>query len=283
MQHGNKDGSMMSFGKKTTKKVAYKSAKKARKSVGKATKKSAKKAAKKIQGKYYGWSSIWPQDYETWFATVRNPFGSSRDPWNPSGFRSSAEPLMLDFDYSQNRVSRYKGEEFGAAPFPNNSPLEWEDAIGLFVDEAKQYAPRSSQINTFWAYGPRKGGAGADLPREASKELFVLSDGIPVVDFSKPLIQVKIKVQEGRVGSSVVLAVPGEDTSGWSISSSRGYFALSSALVDPFERCETHLGYYRKGPIAVRAIRGDRFYGFTFEAFVNCKKGELRTHNFRWT
>lgn len=251
--------------KKATKKIASKKAAKV-----------VKKVAKKTPGGYRG------ESFDEWFEDVKNPLNRSRSYWTTSGTSPSDRSLVLDFNYEKKRVSRFCGEDFGAAPFPNDSPLEWSDAIGLFVDESMHFLPCLHPSTTFWTFEPKKGQLEVKDRETRMKELFILRDGMPVVDFTKPILHVRVSVRQGRASRASTLAVPGEVTSSWALPLRAREFHLSSLLLQIFDWSETQLGYYREGPISIRAIKGDRFYGLTFEAFMNCTRGKLKTHNFEW-
>lgn len=262
-------------------------------SVRKATKKSskpaksgtkrwspAKKTAKKTGVNYPTLSKASTQTFAEWMEStgisVRNDCESSSP--------KPDERLRLDFDFANGRVQRYHLDQAKTAPFPDGRQLLWRDAIGLFTDEARLLDRCSTPQTTFWQFEPRRHQLATDAKKDLwEQELYALGDGRLGVDFTKPVIHVLVSVSDNIVTVREVLGVPGGLVEGWETNDADRMFALAPLLRGAFEKVERNFGYYAVGSVFTRAIKGDRFEGFTFEAFINCRQGTLRTHSFEWT
>lgn len=275
-----------------------KAVKKARKTVRKAAGRPVKHAKKTIKKKSTAREdqhstnslvTLVSTTHEEWLERVFNPFevpGKKIEVPSKKTTATGSQPgsaLHLDLDLDRNAVNRYSEEDIKSAPFPSGQPLIWPDAVGLFVDQAVTHSSNFDPVLTFWSFEPRRGQIKPDGSYKGeNRELFVLSDGNSVVDFDLPVLQIQISTKGAHAFNYEKLAVPGENTSGWKVGGAPQKFGLSSLLVGAIDRAQKYFGYYCEGPVAIRATKGDRFYGFKFDAFINCRRGELKTHTFQW-
>lgn len=237
-----------------------------------------RKIARRIPGTLL--SELVPEPHPQWRDGLLNPFGSPTPPAVGLSHPLDSQ-LSLEFDFQEERIYRTLDEHIASASFPDDGNLSWPDAIGLFSTEAKGLVSGPDFSIIFWDFqSPR------DLIAETTSqrvERFTLSSGHPKPTLEEPTLNIRVRIAKERIRVFEILALPGEQTRGFLREDCSPEFNLTPLLLEACKRARVKWGAYADGPVSVRAIKGDRDYGFSFDAIVNCRIGELETHRFIWS
>ncbi|WP_157045286.1 hypothetical protein [Corynebacterium riegelii] len=237
-----------------------------------------RKIARRIPGTKL--SELVPEPHTQWKNGLFNPFDSPTPPTIGLSQQLDSQ-LSLEFDFQEERIYRTLDEHSASAPFPDDGDLSWPDVIGLFSNEAKGLVSGADFSNMFWDFQTP-----CDLNTETTSqriEHFVLSSGHPEPTLEEPTLNIRVRIAKERIRVFEILALPGEQTRGFLREDCSPEFSLTPLLIEACKRARVKWGAYADGPVSVRAIKGDRDYGFSFDAIVNCHIGELETHNFIWS